>query len=72
MTALNDSQNEMSCEEVHGASSEEMYARAARGAPRCHMKPMAVETGDIEYGSETWWECTVCGHTKPIGKFTHE
>jgi hypothetical protein len=72
MTDLNVSLNEMSCEDVHGMTSDEMYARAAKGAPRCHMKPMQVESGDIEYGSETWWECTVCGHTKLIERFTHE
>ena len=58
--------NEMSCEEIHGKSSDAMYAQSAWCAPRCHMRPMHQESGDIEYGTENWWECGVCGHTKSI------
>lgn len=68
MTETTRSLNDYSCEEVHGASSEQMYTRAAKGVPRCHMQPMHVECGDIEYGCENWWECSVCGHTKPINR----
>lgn len=63
-----DSLKELSCEEVHGTSSDDMYAIAAKRAPRCHMGPMHRESGDIEYGSETWWKCRLCGHTKPISR----
>ncbi len=33
-------------------------------APRCHFRPMSLESGDGENSVNTWWECSICGHTK--------
>lgn len=33
-------------------------------APRCHFRPMRIESGDGEYSVDSWWACAVCGHTK--------
>ncbi len=34
-------------------------------APICHFRKMFVDESDTTDGySETWWECSVCGHTK--------
>jgi len=44
--------------------NREMVARIEASAPRCHMRPMFLDSyrdGDAE---ESWWECSVCGHTK--------
>jgi hypothetical protein len=49
-------------EEVNRQMVTEMEA----SAPRCHMRPMFMDSyrsGDEE---ESWWECSVCGHTKLI------
>jgi hypothetical protein len=32
-------------------------------APRCHFRPMFLDSDDCE----EWWECSVCGHTKRCG-----
>lgn len=31
-------------------------------APRCHFRVMEYCEGEV--GDGTWWECSVCGHTK--------
>ena len=50
-------------DEVYRAES----ARIAESAPRCHMRPMFLDSSDAgDYHTETWWECSVCGHTKPL------
>lgn len=50
-------------EEVNRKMVEEME----KNAPRCHMKPMIIDSCDNSYGGETqWWECSVCGHTKDM------
>ncbi|MEI4942176.1 hypothetical protein U1710_10290 [Aeromonas caviae] len=46
-------------------SYAEMERQQAEKAPRCHFRPMALEHGDGEDYNSQWWECTVCGHTKP-------
>lgn len=43
----------------------EMEERISKIAPRCHFRPMSLERGDDEYSVDSWWECDVCGHTKP-------
>lgn len=46
-------------------SYKEMELRIAKTAPKCHFRPMILERGDGEMGyHNTWWECSVCGHTK--------
>lgn len=42
----------------------EMDQKLSKIAPKCHFRPMNLEHGDGEYYCETWWECSVCGHTK--------
>lgn len=42
-----------------------MVAEMEAAAPRCHMRPMMWDQTDGEY-PENFWECSVCGHTKPI------
>ncbi len=40
-------------------------ARLAAIAPRCHFRPMILDSADAsDYRTEYWWECAVCGHTK--------
>ncbi|MCX9104037.1 hypothetical protein [Aeromonas veronii] len=46
-------------------SYEEMERQIAAKAPRCHFLPMGLEHGDGEDYHSQWWECSVCGHTKP-------
>lgn len=36
--------------------------------PRCHFKTMEVHASDYE----EWYECSQCGHTKPISTFEGE
>lgn len=44
----------------------EEHQRLTQKAPRCHFRAMYLDTGDIsDYHTESWWECSVCGHTKP-------
>lgn len=38
----------------------EYAAHLDKIAPRCHFTPMRLD-GE---GSEEWWECEHCGHTK--------
>lgn len=39
--------------------------------PFCHFIPMEFEYSDTGDGQiESYYECTVCGHTKEIGKET--
>jgi hypothetical protein len=35
-------------------------------APKCHFKPMEFMNGDGDDYSNTWWECSTCGHAKDI------
>ena len=36
-------------------------------APICHFRKMFLDQSDSSDGYyETWWECSVCGHTKKI------
>ena len=38
-----------------------------KAAPMCHFRKMSLEQSDsIEGCCESWWECSVCGHTKGI------
>jgi hypothetical protein len=43
----------------------DMAEKLSKVAPRCHFRPMSLECGDGEYSVDSWWECDVCGHTKP-------
>jgi hypothetical protein len=44
-----------------------MAGNIAATAPMCHMRKMFLDTSDSTDGYyETWWECSVCGHTKGI------
>ena len=46
--------------------NRQMVDKISEEAPRCHMRPMFPNyfaEGDSE---ESWWECSVCGHTKPL------
>ncbi len=50
-------------EEVNRKMADEIYAKA----PTCHFRKMNLEVADALGGGETsWWECSVCGHTKEI------
>lgn len=50
-------------EEVNRKMVEELEAKA----PTCHFRKMGYEVADALGGGETgWWECSVCGHTKPV------
>jgi len=50
-------------EEVNRA----MHQEELRVAPLCHMRPMFRDMSDSTDGyCEEWWECSVCGHTKPL------
>lgn len=42
----------------------EMEEQQDKVAPRCHFRPMSLESGDGENSVNTWWECSICGHTK--------
>lgn len=45
----------------------DMESKLEAQAPRCHMKPMFLDEADSsDYYTEKWWECSVCGHTKPF------
>lgn len=41
-------------------ATDEWLKHIAAIAPRCHFRPMMLEG----WGDESWWECSVCGHTK--------
>lgn len=45
-------------------SYETMGQQQAAVAPKCHFRPMLYERDDVNY-RHVWWECSVCGHTKP-------
>ena len=50
---------------------EEVYAKECERldamAPVCHFRKMTYETADNgNGGTESWWECSVCGHTKSL------
>ncbi|MGY3911020.1 hypothetical protein ACW5XW_08325 [Aeromonas piscicola] len=45
-------------------SYDEMAEEIERSAPKCHFKTMSLE-GDEGTWDGAWWECEVCGHTKP-------
>lgn len=48
-------------EQVYRNEEERLKALA----PRCHFKPMFLDSADSsDYHTEYWWECSVCGHTK--------
>lgn len=38
----------------------EMERRISEVAPTCHFRKMFLD----ECEGESWWECSVCGHTK--------
>ena len=42
----------------------EMVEQQNKVAPRCHFLPMSLESGDGENSVNSWWECSVCSHTK--------
>lgn len=45
----------------------EMVAEIEAKAPMCHFRKMFMDMSDSTDGYyETWWECSVCGHTKEI------
>ena len=44
----------------------EMDKKIEQSAPRCHMKPMMFEGGDFWEGTDAYWECETCGHTKDV------
>lgn len=43
----------------------EMAMQQEQDAPRCHMRPMALNMAEDPWSS-AWWECEYCGHTKDI------
>ncbi len=44
-----------------------MVKKIEATAPVCHFRKMMLEAGDSVDGfCDEWWECSVCGHTKPI------
>ena len=48
-------------------SYREMTKQIEASAPTCHLKKMWLEENDSTEGyTEQWWECSVCGHTKPL------
>jgi hypothetical protein len=48
-------------EEVNRKMEKDISAMA----PMCHMRKMFMDQSDSTDGFfETWWECSVCGHTK--------
>jgi len=52
-------------EEVNRA----MHAEENRVAPLCHFRPMFRDMSDSTDGHyEEWWECSACGHTKPLSR----
>lgn len=48
-------------------ANREMEAAIDAAAPMCHFRQMFLDMSDSTDGYyEQWWECSVCGHTKPI------
>lgn len=48
-------------------ANNDMHEKRINAAPRCHFRPMFIETSDsVEGYYEEWWECSVCCHTKTI------
>lgn len=44
-----------------------MAKKREKTAPTCHFRKMIFEESDSTEGyCESWWECSVCGHTKRI------
>lgn len=44
-----------------------MAEQIEKAAPMCHFRKMHLEQSDsIDGYYEEWWECSVCGHTKPL------
>jgi len=35
-------------------------------APRCHLKPMVLRDFNEGDNWDNWWECSICGYTKPL------
>lgn len=49
-------------DEVNNKMAEEIEEEA----PVCHFRKMFLDMSDsIDGYYEEWWECSVCGHTKP-------
>lgn len=45
----------------------EMANKIHESAPMCHFRKMFMDQSDSTDGYyETWWECSVCGHTKEL------
>jgi len=43
----------------------EMMLKMERAAPMCHFRKMFPNESDSVDGyADTWWECSVCGHTQ--------
>lgn len=40
----------------------DMEKRLNEDAPKCHFRPMYLDECD----GVSWWECSVCGHTKDV------
>lgn len=48
-------------------ANRQMVDEIEAAAPICHFRKMWLETEDTTEGpGEQWWECSVCGHTKPV------
>lgn len=47
--------------------NRKMAEQIEKDAPICHMKKMILENSDSVDGYYTsWWECSICGHTKDL------
>ncbi len=47
--------------------NRKMVKDIEKSAPVCHFRKMVLEQSDsIDGYYESWWECSVCGHTKDV------
>lgn len=66
MKTMQPTQQEIEAFEGLNQSYMDMEDKQNKIAPRCHFKQMFLEHGDGENYNENWWECSTCGHTKPV------
>lgn len=51
--------------EANDKNTSECFEEFMKSAPKCHFRPMFLACGD-EPHSPSWWECSVCEHTKDL------